>query len=133
MGNYIMKTSKFLTGIAAFAFSSLLLAGSVSIAAEVEGIDDKDHAALAKHYEDHAKSEQVLLERNQEIVEEYENHPFYFGPEGLSEKSHAEANVREHEATIEADLEKAKMHKELATTLPSENKTVDINETPATK
>ncbi|MEI2768638.1 MAG: hypothetical protein V9E86_09195, partial [Nitrosomonas sp.] len=75
-----MKTSKSLTGIAAFAFSSLLLAGSVSIAAEVEGIDDKDHAALAKHYEDHAKSEQVLLERNQEIVEEYENHPFYFGP-----------------------------------------------------
>ena len=133
MGNYIMKTSKSLTGIAAFAFSSLLLAGSVSIAAEVEGIDDKDHAALAKHYEDHAKSEQVLLERNQEIVEEYENHPFYFGPEGLSEKSHAEANVREHEATIEADLEKAKMHKELATTVPSENKTVDVNEAPATK
>ena len=28
---------------------------------------------------------------------------------------------------------KAKMHKELATTLPSENKTVDVNEAPATK
>ncbi len=128
-----MKTSKFLTGIAAFTFSSLLLVSSISIAAEVEGIDDNDHAALAKHYEDHAKSEQVLLERNQEIVEEYENHPFYFGPEGLSEKSHAEANVREHETTIEADLEKAKMHKELATTLPSENKAVDASEAPATK
>ena len=35
--------------------------------------------------------------------------------------------------TIEADLEKAKMHKELATTVPSENKTVDVNEAPATK
>lgn len=108
--------------MAVFAFSSLLLAGSVSIAAEVEGIDDDNHAALAKYYEDHAKSEQVLLERNQEIVEEYENHSFYFGPEGLSEQSHAKANVREHEATIEADLEKAKMHRELATTVHSENK-----------
>ena len=94
---------------------------------------DNDHAALAKHYEDHAKSEKALLEHNQEIVEEYENHPFYFGPEGLSEKSHAEANVREHEATIEADLEKAKMHKELTTTAPSKNKTADANEAPATE
>lgn len=117
-----MKTSRLLTGIAAFAFSSLLLASSVSIAAEVEGIDDNDHAALAKYYEDHAKSEQVLLERNQEIVEEYENHSFYFGPEGLSDQSHAKANVREHEATIETDLEKAELHRKLATTAYSENK-----------
>ncbi|GKS68764.1 hypothetical protein W03_07680 [Nitrosomonas sp. PY1] len=120
-----MITSKFRASIVTFAFSSLLLTSSTSIAAEVEGIDDNDHAALAKHYEDHAKSEQILLEHHQEIVEEYANHSYYFGPEGLSEHSHAKANVREHEAAVEAALEKAKMHRELAETASNEEKTAD--------
>ena len=109
-----MKTVNLISAIIiTFAFLGLLTIKSTH-AAEVEGIDSKDHAALVKYYEAQAKEEQARLEHNQAILEEYENHSFYFGPQGLAEQSHAKANAREHKKAMNNALEKAQYHRKMA-------------------
>ncbi|MFZ1852044.1 MAG: hypothetical protein WAU15_07410 [Nitrosomonas sp.] len=116
-----MKTVNLISAIIiTFAFLGLLTIKSTH-ASEVEGIDSKDHATLVKYYEAQAKEEQARLEHNQAILEEYENHSFYFGPQGLAEQSHAKANAREHKKAMNNALEKAQYHRKMATLENNQN------------
>lgn len=104
-----MKTSKFL-----IALSSLTLSLSVLpvFANEVEGIDDNNHAALIKYYENLAHEEEDKLHEDEELLEEYEEHPYYYGQDT---QSHTLANIHQHEKTIEEDLHHADDHKKIET------------------
>ena len=116
-----MKTVNLISAIIiTFAFLGLLTIKSTH-ASEVEGIDSKDHATLVKYYDAQAKEEQARLEHNQAILEEYENHSFYFGPQGLAEQSHAKANAREHKKAMNNALEKAQYHRKMATLENNQN------------
>lgn len=105
-----MKTSKFLVVLSSLALSLSVLP---VFANEVEGIDDNDHAALIKYYENHAHEEEEKLHENEELLKEYEEHPYYFGRHGQDIRSHSLANIHEHEKTIEEDLHHAEDHKKI--------------------
>lgn len=105
-----MKTSKFLVVLSLLALS---LSVPSAFANEVEGIDDNDHAALIKYYENHAHEEEDMLHENEELLKEYEEHPYYFGRHGQDIQSHTLANIHEHEKTIEEDLHHAEDHKKM--------------------
>lgn len=105
-----MKTSKLLVVLSSLALSLSVLP---VFANEVEGIDDNDHAALAKYYENHAHEEEDKLHKNEELLKEYEEHPYYFGRQGQDIQSHTLANIHEHEKTIEEDLQHAEDHKKI--------------------
>lgn len=106
-----MKTVNLISAfVVTFSFLGLLTVK----ASHASEIDSTNHAALAQQYAAIAKEEQARLEHNQAILEEYENRPFYFGPQGLAEQSHAKANVREHEKEMNKALEKAEYHKKMA-------------------
>lgn len=105
-----MKTSKLLVVLSSLALSLSVLP---VFANEVEGIDDNDHAALAKYYENHAHEEEDKLHKNEELLKEYEEHPYYFGRQGQDIQSHTLANIHEHEKTMEEDLQHAEDHKKI--------------------
>ncbi len=104
-----MKISKLLIVV-----SSLTLGLSVlpAFANEVKGIDDNNHAALIKYYENLAHEEEDKLHEEEELLEEYEEHPYYYGQDT---QSHTLANIHEHEKMIEEDLHHADDHKKIET------------------
>lgn len=105
-----MKTSKFLIMLSLLALNLSVLP---AFANEVEGIDDNDHAALIKYYENHAHEEEDKLHENEELLKEYEEHPYYFGRHGQDVQSHTLANIHEHERMIAEDLQHAEDHKKI--------------------
>ena len=107
-----MKTQKLLILLPLFALSSFV---SPVFANEVEGIDDNDHAALVKYYENHAHAAEEKLHENEELLREYEDHPYYYGRQGQDIQSHTLANIHEYERIIEEDLHHAEDHKKIMT------------------
>ncbi|MBA3756747.1 MAG: hypothetical protein H0X02_11170 [Nitrosomonas sp.] len=105
-----MKASKLLILLPLFALS---LSVSSVFSNEVEGIDDNDHAALAKYYENHAHEAEEKLHKNEELLKEYEDHPYYYGRQGQDIQSHTLANIHEYEKVIEEDLHHADDHKKV--------------------
>jgi hypothetical protein len=103
-----MKISKLLVTV---LVSSLFI--SPLFANEVAGIDDNDHAALAKHYEKLAHEAEDKLHENQALLEEYEAHPYYFGRQGQDIQSHTLANIHEYEKIVKEDLQLADHHKSM--------------------
>ena len=101
---------------------TLSLSVSSVFANEVEGIDDNDHAALAKYYENHAHVAEEKLHENEELLREYEEHPYYYGRQGQDIQSHTLANIHEYEKIIEEDLHHAEDHKKIMT---EENISID--------
>jgi len=108
----IMKAPKLLVLLPLLALS---LSVSSVFANEVEGIDDSDHAALAKHYENHAREAEEKLHENEALLREYEEHPYYYGRQGQDIQSHTLANIHEYEKVIEEDLHHAEDHKKIMT------------------
>lgn len=106
----------------ALKLSSLLLALTVLAGcaqmspsvANPTGISGDNHNALVKYYEGVAKDAKLKLQANKKILREYEAHPYYFGRQGLDAKSHALANIREHEKTIQESLAIAELHRKMA-------------------
>lgn len=102
--------------------SSLLLAFAVltgcaqmsSSIAKPTGISSNNHDALVKYYEGVAKEAKLRLQANKKILQDYEARPYYFGRQGLDAKSHAQANVRAYEKTIQESLAFAELHRKLA-------------------
>jgi len=105
-----MKKSAILVALA-FALSLIV---SSAFAVEVDGIDDNDHAALAKHYEVLAKEAESKLQENKAVLEEYENHSYYYGRQGQDVKSHTTANIREYEKLLAESLSNANLHQRIA-------------------
>ncbi len=97
-------------------FAAIIFALSlpVSSAFAVDGIDDNDHAALAKHYEVLAKEAEVKLQENKAVLEEYENHSYYYGRQGQDLKSHTTANIREYEKQLAESVSNADLHHRIA-------------------
>ena len=102
--------------------SSLLLVLTVLTAcaqmgpsvAKPTGISNDNHDALVKYYEGVAKDAQLRLQANKKVLQEYEARPYYFGRQGLDAKSHALANVRAYEKTIQESLAFADLHRKMA-------------------
>ena len=102
--------------------SSLLLTLTVltacaqmsSTVAKPTGISSDNHDALVKYYEGVAKDAKLRLQANKKVLEEYEARPYYFGRQGLDAKSHALANVRAYEKTIQESLAFADLHRKIA-------------------
>jgi len=99
-----MKTIKFSALIPLFALS--LLASPV--------VADNDHEALAKHYESLVEEAKVRLQENKKVLEEYEDHPYYYGRQGQDVRSHASANIREYEKTLKENLANVDVHRKMA-------------------
>ena len=99
-----MKALKFSALIPLFALS--LLASPV--------VADNDHEALAKHYENLVEEAKVRLQENKKVLEEYEDHPYYYGRQGQDIRSHASANIREYEKTLKENLASVDMHRRMA-------------------
>lgn len=102
--------------------SSILLALTVLSAcaqmspsvAKPTGIPNENHDALVKHFEGVAKDAKLRLQANKKILQEYEERPYYFGRQGLDAKSHAVANIRAYEKTIQESLAFADLHRKMA-------------------
>ena len=77
-------------------------------------IDNSDHAALAKYYENLTKEAATKLQENTEILEEYETHPYYYGRQGQDLQSHTSANIHEYQERVEENLHNAELHKKMA-------------------
>lgn len=92
----------------------LALSLTVTSAFAVDGIDDNDHAALAKYYELLAKEAEVKLQENKAVLEEYENHSYYYGRQGQDLKSHTTANIREYKKQLAESLSNADLHHRIA-------------------
>ena len=105
-----MKTPKLLVLLPLLTFS---LSVSSVFANEVEGIDDNDHAALAKYYENHAHDAEEKLHENEALLKEYEDHPYYYGRQGQDIQSHTLANIHEYEKVVEEDLHHAEDQKKI--------------------
>lgn len=93
----------------------LMLCLNVSAVLAVDGIDDNDHATLAKHYENLAKAAEVKLKENKELLEGYQAHPYHYGRQGQDIQSHISANIQEYEVIVKENLRNAELHKEKIT------------------
>lgn len=99
-----MKAIKFSALIPLFALS--LLASPV--------FADNDHEALMKHYGNLVEETKVRLQENRKILEEYEDHPYYYGRQGQDIRSHASANIREYEKALKENLANVDLHRRMA-------------------
>ncbi len=72
-----------------------------------------DHNALAKHYEDAAKEMQAKVREHENLLNEYEIHPYY-GKRAQDLKAHCEVLIRSYERAAEANMGMAKIHRQMA-------------------
>lgn len=77
-------------------------------------IDSNNHDALAKHHENIAKEMQAKLQGQKKLLQEYEDHSYYYGRKGLDLKSHAIANIRYYEQSLRENLKEAAIHHKMA-------------------
>lgn len=110
------------------AFTVLTSCANMSSVAAPAGISLKDHEALARHYESLAKDAVVRLQENKKVLQEYEEHPYYFGRQGLDIHSHAAANVREYEKTLRESQIHADFHKKMAMELKGVSSNAQANQ-----
>lgn len=106
-----MKTLKLLILLPLFVLCLFVV--SPTFANEVDGIDDNNHAALAKHYENLAHEAEVKLQESKEVLKEYETRPYYSGREGQDLQSHTSANIHEYEKILKENLDNADLHRKM--------------------
>ena len=61
-----------------------------------------------------AKEISEKLEGYQQELNEYEDHPYYYGRQGQDLKSHLQANIREYQKELAEDLQEAELHRKIA-------------------
>ena len=109
-----MNTLK-ITAIASLvAFSFAATSAFAEVPATPSSINPNDHVALANYYEDLAKDVSEKLETNQQKLSHYEDHPYYYGRQGLDFESHLQANIREYKKELAEDLREAELHRKIA-------------------
>lgn len=101
------------------AVASLMLLGVVATSASAEvsapaNISPNDHIALANYYEGLVKEISEKLEGYQQELNEYEDHPYYYGRQGQDLRSHLQANIREYQKELAEDLQEAELHRKIA-------------------
>ncbi len=120
-----MKTEKL------FAILSMLglLASSAHLgASEVQNADTRNeiqntgvtrsyHENLAKDYEANAKEILVKLEEKRKLLEDYDSHSQYLGRQGQDLHAHTWAMVNRYERAAEEALNKATLHRKIASEL----------------
>ena len=74
-----------------------------------------DHNALAKHYEDAVKEMQGKVQEHKKQLEEYETHGYYYGKQAQDLQAHCKGLIRFYEQAVEANMNMAKIHREMAT------------------
>ncbi len=78
------------------------------------GIDNNDHEAWVRYYENLVNDAKIRLEDNKRILEEYEARPYYYGRRGQDEQSHTSANIRSHEKILKESLKYVDLHRRMA-------------------
>jgi hypothetical protein len=109
-----MSTLKVTTIISLLAFYFVTTSAFAEVPAAPDSINPNDHAALANYYEGLAKEVSVKLETNQQKLNDYEVHPYYYGRQGQDLSSHMKANIREYEKELAEDLKEATLHRKIA-------------------
>jgi len=110
---FIMKTLKLSVGVLTLIILSACAQMNASLIAPT-GIADNDHEALVNYYETVANEARSNLQKNKRILEAYEARSYYYGRRGLDLQSHASANIRAHEKTLQESLKFAEIHKRMA-------------------
>ncbi|UVS62870.1 MULTISPECIES: hypothetical protein [Nitrosomonas] len=88
--------------------------GNEFFSAKLASIDPHNHDALAKHYEDAANGMKAKLQTEKKLLEEYEEHNYYYGRKGQDLRSHTWANIRHLEKSIKENLKEAAVHRKMA-------------------
>lgn len=82
--------------------------------ADLRAIDPGNHNAVAKHYEDAAEEMKAKLQKQKELLQEYERHNYYYGQRGQDAQSHTLANIRQYEKSIKENMKEAAIHRTMA-------------------
>jgi|SRR5688500_10581624 len=121
----IMKTN-FVNIFTAFSIASLLGVLSPTataadpldtpeIAAAVETASTQgDHEAVARHYEEAAAELQAKVAEKEELLDHYEDKPYLYGRRAQDLQSHTHALIRNYKKTVEATMQAAAMHRQIA-------------------
>ena len=96
------------------AFSFAATSAFAEVPAAPSSINPNDHVALANYYEGLVKEVSAKLETNQQKLNDYEVHPYYYGRQGQDLSSHLQANIREYEKELAEDLKEATLHRKIA-------------------
>ncbi len=109
-----MSTLKVTAIISLLAFYFVTTSAFAEVPAALDSINPNDHAALANYYEGLATEVSAKLETNQQKLNDYEVHPYYYGRQGQDLSSHLQANIREYEKELAEDLKEATFHRKIA-------------------
>lgn len=75
------------------------------------------HNKLANYYDNLAKEIDAKVAQKKELLNDYDEHSYYYGRGGQDFKSHTEANLRYYEEAAGAALKKANFHRKIAAEL----------------
>jgi D-ribose pyranose/furanose isomerase RbsD len=73
-----------------------------------------DHEALAKHYEEVAKSMQLKAQEHEKLLEKYETNTHLYGRMGERMQAHCKMLIRSYEDAAKANMEMAESHRSMA-------------------
>lgn len=73
-----------------------------------------DHEALAKHYEEVAKSMQLKSQKYAELFEKYESNPQLYGRMGEILQNHSKSLAHLYEEAAKTNMEMAESHRSMA-------------------
>lgn len=110
-----MNTLKVTAIVSLVVFGFVASSASAEVPAAPSSINPNDHVALANYYEGLAKEVSGKLETNLQKLNDYEDHPYYYGRQGQDLKSHLQANIREYRKELAEDLQEADLHRKIAT------------------
>lgn len=109
-----MNTLKVTAIVSLVVFGFVASSASAEVPAAPSSINPNDHVALANYYEGLAKEVSGKLETNLQKLNDYEDHPYYYGRQGQDLKSHLQANIREYRKELAEDLQEADLHRKIA-------------------
>src|SRR6187549_3719250 len=64
------------------------------------GSDHNNYETLANYHKNIAKEMETKLQKQKKLLQEYEDHSYYYGRKGLDLKSHATANIRYYKQSL---------------------------------
>lgn len=76
-----------------------------------------EHNKLAGYYDNLAKEMDAKVAQKKELLNDYDEHSYYYGRGGQDFKSHTEANLRYYEEAAGEALKKADFHRKIAAEL----------------
>jgi hypothetical protein len=112
-----MKTKLLITLLLAFGFVSActdMNPHPMDMSQALQTATSKaDHEALAKHYEEAAKEMQVKVDEHKKLLSQYEAHSYLYGRQAEDLKAHCQELILIYEKAAEANLNMAKMHRQM--------------------